>query len=80
MLECIREGALHSKTNKKVRGLQFQETFAKRTKLHIRNKYPVVSMTSLLTHTIAHFTTLPFKPKTDNQPIKKCLKVLWSVE
>ena len=55
MLECIREGALHSKTNKKVRGLQFQETFAKRTKLRICNKYPVVSMTSLLTHTVTHF-------------------------
>ena len=80
MLECIREGALHSKTNKKVRGLQFQETFAKRTKLHICNKYSVVSMTSLLTHNVAHSTTLPFKPKTNNQPIKKCLKVLWSVE
>ena len=32
--------------------------------------FVVFSMTSLLTHTVAHSTTLSFRPKTNNQPIK----------
>ena len=32
-----------------------------------------VSMTSLLMHTVAHFTRLYFRSKTNNQPIKKIL-------
>ena len=32
------------------------------------------SMTSLLTHTVAHSTRPSFWPKTKNQPLKKCLK------
>ena len=32
-----------------------------------------ISMTSLLTHTVAHSTRLSFRPKTNNQPIKKFL-------
>ena len=34
-----------------------------------------VSMTSLLTHTVAHSTRHSFRPKTNNQPLKKFLKL-----
>ena len=30
------------------------------------------SMTSLLTHTVAHFTRPSFRPKINNQPLKSC--------
>ena len=33
--------------------------------------YTFTSMTSLLTHNVAHFTRPSFRPKTNNQPIKK---------
>ena len=33
------------------------------------------SMISLLTHTVAHFNKLSFRPKTNNQPIKKFLSL-----
>ena len=41
--------------------------------------FKFISMTSLLTHTVAHSTTLSFRPKTNNQPIKKflSLEVSW---
>ena len=31
-------------------------------------------MTSLLKHTVAHFTKPSFRPKTNNQPLKKLFK------
>ena len=34
------------------------------------------SMTSLLTHTVAHSTRLSFRPKTNNQSIKKFLSLV----
>ena len=34
--------------------------------------YTAISMTSLLTHTVAHSTRPSFRPKTNNQPLKKC--------
>ena len=33
------------------------------------------SMTSLLTHTVAYSTRSSFRPKTNNQPTKKCLSL-----
>ena len=38
--------------------------------------YPLegqISMTTLLTHTVAHSTKPSFRPKTNNQPLKKFL-------
>ena len=35
----------------------------------------IFSMTSLLTHTVAHSTRPSFRPKTNNQPIKKFLSL-----
>ena len=37
-----------------------------------------VSMTSLLTHTVAHSTRPFFRPKTNNQPLKKFLSLAFS--
>ena len=37
-------------------------------------KMTCFSMTSLLTHTVAHFTRHSFRPKTNNQPLKKFFK------
>ena len=37
-----------------------------------------ISMTSLLTHNIAHSTMHSFRPKTNNQPIKKFLSLALS--
>ena len=34
-----------------------------------------VSMTTLLMHTVAHSTTPSFRPKTNNQPLKKFLSL-----
>ena len=34
-----------------------------------------ISMTQLLTHTVAHSTMPSFRPKTNNQPIKKFLSL-----
>ena len=39
-------------------------------------QYCNISMTSLLTHTVAHSTKLSFRPKTNNQPILS-LSVSW---
>ena len=36
------------------------------------------SMTSLLTHNVAHSTRYSFRPKTNNQPIKKFLSLAFS--
>ena len=36
---------------------------------------PLVSMTSLLTHTVAHSTRPSFRPKINNQPLKKFLSL-----
>jgi hypothetical protein len=36
------------------------------------------SMTSLLAHTVAHFTKPSFMPKTNNQPLKKFLSLALS--
>ena len=36
------------------------------------------SMTSLLTHTVAHSTRSSFRPKTNNQPLKKFLSLVVS--
>ena len=33
-----------------------------------------ISMTSLLMHTVAHSTRPSFRPKTNNQPLKKVFK------
>ena len=33
-----------------------------------------ISMTTLLTHTVAHSTKSSFRPKTNNQPLKKVFK------
>ena len=40
------------------------------------NTYP--SMTTLLMHTVAHFTKPSFRPKTNNQPLKKFLSLALS--
>ena len=37
-----------------------------------------ISMTSLLTHNVAHSTRHSFRPKTNNQPIKKFLSLAFS--
>ena len=37
--------------------------------------YKVFSMTTLLTHTVAHSTKPSFMPKTNNQPLKKFLSL-----
>ena len=37
-----------------------------------------ISMTSLWTHTVAHSTRPSFRPKTNNQPIKKFLSLVVS--
>ena len=37
--------------------------------------YTFTSMTSLLTHNVAHSTRPSFRPKTNNQPIKKFLSL-----
>ena len=37
--------------------------------------YTSGSLISLLTHTVAHFNRLSFRPKTNNQPIKKFLSL-----
>ena len=37
-----------------------------------------ISMTSLLTHTVAHSTRPSLKPKTNNQPFKKFLSLVFS--
>ena len=34
-----------------------------------------INMTSLLTHTVAHFTRPSFRPKSNNQPLKKFLSL-----
>ena len=36
------------------------------------------SMTTLLTHTVAHSTKPSFRPKTNNQPLKKFLSLALS--
>ena len=36
------------------------------------------SMTSILTHNVAHSTRHSFRPKTNNQPIKKFLSLAFS--
>ena len=38
-------------------------------------EYRLSSMTSLLTHTVAHSTRPSFRPKTNNQPLKKFLSL-----
>ena len=38
----------------------------------------LISMTSLLTHNVAHSTMHSFRPKTNNQPIKKFLSLAFS--
>ena len=37
-----------------------------------------ISMTSLLTHNVAHSTRHSFRPKTNNQPLKKFLSLAFS--
>ena len=37
-----------------------------------------ISMTSLLMHTVAHSTRPSFRPKTNNQPLKKFLGLVFS--
>ena len=37
-----------------------------------------VSMTTLLTHTVAHSTKRSFRPETNNQPLKKFLSLALS--
>ena len=37
--------------------------------------FMIISMTSLLTHNVAHSTRHSFRPKTNNQPIKKFLSL-----
>ena len=37
-----------------------------------------LSMTTLLTHTVAHSTKPSFRPKTNNQPLKKFLSLALS--
>ena len=37
----------------------------------------IISMTSLLMHTVAHSTRPSYRPKIDNQPLKKSLAVSW---
>jgi hypothetical protein len=53
------------------------------TLLRIRNHWKIsiepfmvyTSMTTLLTHTVAHSTKSSFRPKTNNQPLKKFLSL-----
>jgi hypothetical protein len=40
--------------------------------------YTLGSMTTLLTHTVAHSTKSSFRPKTNNQPLKKFLSLALS--
>ena len=53
--------------------IQFMERFFMQTDLY--HWYFHFSMTSLLTHTVAHSTRPSFRPKTNNQPIKKFLSL-----
>ena len=59
------------------KGLSQQIKFIKKTLPPMKNYGWVLSdsMTSLLTHTVAHFTRPSFRPKTNNQPIKKFLSL-----
>jgi hypothetical protein len=41
----------------------------------LTNQFICTSMTSLLMHTVAHFTRPSFRPKTNNQPLKKYLSL-----
>ena len=41
-------------------------------------KAQYISMTSLLMHTVAHSTKPSFRPKTNNQPLKKFLSLALS--
>ena len=48
-----------------------------RIALYLLNAFGPIyfSMTTLLTHTVAHSTKPSFKPKTNNQPLKKFLSL-----
>ena len=43
-----------------------------------KNVGEYISMTTLLTHTVAHSTKPSFRPKTNNQPLKKFLSLALS--
>ena len=47
-------------------------------KLLIYLTVTAISMTTLLTHTVAHSTKPSFRPKTNNQPLKKFLSLVLS--
>ena len=54
--------------------IQFMERFFIQTDLY--HWYFHLSMTSLLTHTVAHSTRPSFRPKTNNQPVfKSCCQL-----
>ena len=60
------KAALSKEENKNVAN-EFGETFFH---LVCRNGHLNISMTTLLTHTVAHSTKPSFRPKTNNQPLK----------
>ena len=48
-------------------------------RLHMKGDFLIlISMTSLLTHNVAHSTRHYFRPKTNIQPIKKILSLAFS--
>ena len=54
--------------------LKINGDFLEPTDENIKLPYKV-SMTTLLTHTVAHSTKPSFMPKTNNQPLKKFLSL-----
>ena len=49
-----------------------------RERNHLNVNYVIISMTSLLMHNVAHSTRHSFRPKTNNQPLKKFLSLAFS--
>ena len=47
-------------------------------RLHVFERYTYISMTSLLAHNVAHSTRHSFRPKTNNQPLKKFMSLSFS--
>ena len=75
------EKALWSKIKKKLFGNStiFKTSFHDKAQLKVYFILSwIYSMTTLLTHTVAHSTKPSFRPKTNNQPLKKFLNLALS--